>query len=218
MMMAKRFGKIKNYEEWLKPKIVANALELLDKEIPKLKNKIKSVHLCFATDPFITGYPEASNLSLKIIHKLNKHKIKTTTLTKGVYPDELKENNGFIKSNEYGITLVSVEEKYRMEYEPYTATFEERINGLKKLHKVGYKTWVSIEPYPTPNIMNQDIRAILENIPFVNKVIFGRLNYNAKVSNYLNCKDFYNECCNTVINFCKKHGIEYYIKNGTYTH
>jgi DNA repair photolyase len=33
-MMAKRFGKVKNYEEWIKPKLVENCIDLLDKEIP----------------------------------------------------------------------------------------------------------------------------------------------------------------------------------------
>ena len=56
MMLAKRFGKIKTYEEWCEPAIVSNALEILDKEIPKLKNKIQSVQLCFSTDPFMYHY------------------------------------------------------------------------------------------------------------------------------------------------------------------
>lgn len=43
MMMAKRFGKVKSYEEWIEPKIVGNAVDLLRKEIPKAKNKIKFV-------------------------------------------------------------------------------------------------------------------------------------------------------------------------------
>ena len=30
MQMAKRFGKVKTYEEWCEPKLVENALELLD--------------------------------------------------------------------------------------------------------------------------------------------------------------------------------------------
>ena len=50
MMMAKRFGTVKNYDEWIKPKVVDNAIELLEKELPKLKDKIKSVQLCFTTD------------------------------------------------------------------------------------------------------------------------------------------------------------------------
>ena len=52
-MMKRRCGIVKTYEEWCKPKIVSNALELLDQEIPRYKDKIKYVHLCFSTDPFM---------------------------------------------------------------------------------------------------------------------------------------------------------------------
>ena len=62
MMMAKRFGKIKTYEDWCEPKLVANALEILEKEIPKYKDDIKSVQLCFATDPFMCGYDEVKDM------------------------------------------------------------------------------------------------------------------------------------------------------------
>ena len=48
MLMARRFGKVATYEEWLKPKIVENAIELLKKEIPSHKTKIKFVHFCFS--------------------------------------------------------------------------------------------------------------------------------------------------------------------------
>ena len=34
-MLAKRFGKVKTYEEWITPEIAENAMEILDKEIPK---------------------------------------------------------------------------------------------------------------------------------------------------------------------------------------
>ena len=40
-MLKKRFGEISSYEDWLEPRIVSNTLELLDKEIPRLKEKIK---------------------------------------------------------------------------------------------------------------------------------------------------------------------------------
>lgn len=52
MSMAKRFGNVKTYKDWINPKLVSSALELLDKEIPKLKEKIKSVQLCFTNRPF----------------------------------------------------------------------------------------------------------------------------------------------------------------------
>ena len=43
--MKKRFGQVRDYGEWCKPYLVSNTLELLDKEIPNLQNKICSVHL-----------------------------------------------------------------------------------------------------------------------------------------------------------------------------
>ena len=44
-LQKKRFGIVNSYEEWLEPYLVSNTLDLLDKEIPKLKNKIQSVQL-----------------------------------------------------------------------------------------------------------------------------------------------------------------------------
>ena len=38
-LLKKRFGIVKDYDEWKKPAIVENTLELLDKEIPQFKNK-----------------------------------------------------------------------------------------------------------------------------------------------------------------------------------
>lgn len=137
-MMKKRCGVIKTYEEWCQPKIVSNALELLDKEIPKYKNKIKYVHLCFSTDPFMYEQEQVSELSLKIIDKLNINKIRCTTLTKGVYPSDLVSRNGFSKNNEYGITLVSLNEDFRKEFEPKSANFKNRINSLEHLQKKGF--------------------------------------------------------------------------------
>ena len=179
MMMAKRFGKAKTYEEWCEPKLVENALEILDKEIPKLKDKIKSVHLCFSTDPFMYGYDEVSQMSIAIIKKLNVAGIKCTALTKGILPIELATLS---PENEYGITLVSLDEVFRQEMEPNSAPYQERIDALRILHNAGCKTWVSIEPYPTPNFIEQDLNEILEAISFCDKIIFGRLNYNKKVS------------------------------------
>ena len=214
MMMAKRFGKAKTYEDWCSPKLVSNAIELLDKEIPKYKDKIKSVQLCFTTDPFMYNYPEVSDISVRCIKKLNENGIKCTALTKGILPKELKS---FSKENEYGITLISLDETFREVMEPGSAPYKDRIKALKYLHDNGCKTWVSIEPYPTPNFIEQDLNKILNTIGFVDKIIFGRLNYNAKVSQYKNHKQFFNEMAELVINFCEENNKQYHIKEGTIT-
>lgn len=214
MMMAKRFGKAKTYEEWCEPKLAENALEILDKEIPKLKDKIKSVHLCFTTDPFMYGYDEVSEMSIKIIKKLNANNIKCTLLTKGILPIDLSD---FSKDNEYGITLISLDEAYREKMEPGAAPIKKRIQALKNLSKKGCKTWVSMEPYPTPNLIEQNLIEILREISFVDKIIFGRTNYSKDVSAYQEHRQYYNQCAEQVIDFCNKNGIDYHIKDGTIT-
>lgn len=213
-LMAKRFGKVKSYEEWIEPALVENTLELLNKEIPKYKDKIKSIHLCFTTDPFMYGYDEISNMSIEIIKKLNASGIKCSALTKGILPKELAKLS---KDNEYGITLVSLAESYREKIEPNAAPYKRRIKSLKALHKKDCTTWVSIEPYPTPNIIEQDFSAILEAIGFVDKIIFGRTNYNPEVTKYKDAKQYYNRRSQQVIDFCDQRGIQYHIKEGTMT-
>lgn len=216
MMMKKRCGIIKSYEEWLEPKIVENSLDLLDKEIPRLKGKIQSVHLCFTTDPFMYKKGEVSALTLKIIEKLNKNGIKCTVLTKGIYPKELADTDKYGEDNEYAITLVSLSEKFRKNFEPGTAPHQDRIKSLKYLSDQGLKTWVSMEPYPTPNLIKQDLNEILEKIKFVDEIIFGKLNYNVIISKFENNKDFYQNLAKTVVKFCENNKIDYHIKRGTW--
>ena len=213
-LQKKRFGQVKTYEEWCRPFLVSNTLELLDQEIPRLKDKIQSVELCFTTDPFMYGYPEIQQMSLDAIRRLNKDHIKCSILTKGLLPIELKE---FYNENEYGITLVSLDEEYRKKTEPGAASYVDRLAALKALHDAGCKTWISIEPYPTPNLINQSLGKILEVVSFADKIIFGRTNYNKTVSSYKENKHFYNECAEKVITFCEEKGIDYHIKNKTQT-
>ncbi|OGI12296.1 radical SAM protein [Candidatus Micrarchaeota archaeon RBG_16_36_9] len=215
MMMAVRFGWVKNYEDWRDPKIVSNALELLDKEIPKYKGKIKFVHLCFMTDPFMYKNSSVRNMTLKIIEKLNENNIRCTVLTKGTYPKDLTNKGKYGSDNEYGITLVSLDNKFKKDFEPYSAPYLNRIKSLKVLQKNGLKTWVSMEPYPTPNLVKQDLKGILNNISFVDRIIFGKLNYNTTSSSFKNNAEFYEECAQNVIKFCKSHNIDFHIKFGT---
>lgn len=217
LAMSRRFGRVKSYGDWLKPKIVENALELLDKEIPKYKKDIKFVHLCFMTDPFMYGYSEISKLTLKIISRLNRDGIKCTILTKGSYPSALMNTGLYSKENEYGITLVSLSSGFKKRVEPGSAPFRKRVNSLKKLSKRGLKTWISMEPYPTPNIIKQNLGDILKTISFVDKIIFGKLNYNVQTSEFRENRNFYEDCAMTVKDFCRSNGIECHIKHGTET-
>ena len=67
--------------------------------------------------------------------------------------------------------MVSLNEKFRKEFEPNSAKFKERVDSLKYLHSKGFKTWVSMEPYPTPNLIKQDLMEILDAVSFANKIV-----------------------------------------------
>ena len=171
-------------------------------------------YLCFTTDPFMYGYEDICNLSIDVIKLINSYNLPCTALTKGVLPIELADLS---KDNSYGITLISLNEEFRKKMEPGSAPYLDRINSLKKLHDKGCKTWVSIEPYPTPNIIDQDFEEILNSISFVDKIIFGRLHYNKLVSQYKGYKKYYNNLASQVIKFCDERNIEYHIKEKTIT-
>ncbi len=213
-LQKKRFGDVKSYEDWCEPALVENTLELLDEELPRFKDKIQMLHLCFTTDPFMYQYKEVQDMSIAAIKKANAAGVKCSVLTKGILPIELSELS---KDNEYGITLISLDEAFRKRIEPASAPLEKRLEALRALHNAGCKTWISIEPYPTPNIVKQNLAEILEAVSFVDKIIFGRMNYSKEVTAYKEHKQFFNESAAAVIKFCDEHGIAYHIKDGTIT-
>lgn len=211
-LMAKRFGRVHSYEEWCEPVLVSNTLELLDAEIPRLKGKIRNVQLCFTTDPFMYGYDDIREMSLSAVRKLNDAGIPCVVLSKGVLPPELALQP---RGNVYGITLVSLDEGYRERAEPGAAPYVERIEALRRLHDAGHTTWASMEPYPTPNVVEQDLFEVLDSVSFVDRIIFGRTNYNKVVSSFPGVKGWYADRAHEVMDWCEEHEIECYIKKGT---
>lgn len=99
--------------------------------------------------------------------------------------------------------------------EPGAAPINKRIQYLKNLNKKGCKTWVSMEPYPLPNLIEQNLMDILKEIRFVDKIIFDRTNYGKEVSAYQDHREFYNHCAEQVITFCNENDIDCHIKDRT---
>lgn len=211
-LMARRFGRVKTYEEWLQPFLVENTLDLLENELPKYRNRIKRIQLCFTTDPFMEGYPEIADMSLRAIDLINSFGISCVVLTKGVLPGVLKTKAA---DNQYGITCVSLSEEYQKRMEPGAAPLSERIAALESLHDAGCKTWVSMEPYPTPNIWRQDLLSILQRLSFVDQIVFGRTHYDKRTSSFGDVTVFYNQSAKVVKEFCSQRGIACHIKSGT---
>jgi DNA repair photolyase len=211
--ISQKYGVVRTYEEWCEPKVVGNAMELLEREIPRLRDKIGRVYLCFMTDPFMHQREEIHATSQNIILALNQAGIPVTVLTKGVLPLNLSTLS---RENEYGITLVSLDEKFREKYEPGAAPLEERLRALRDLKSQGCRTWISIEPYPTPGIWGQDLRKILCGAAgAADKIVFGAWNYNLSLPAHIDRTAFYKSCKAVVHDFCREFDIDWHFKKGT---
>jgi DNA repair photolyase len=201
-MLARRHGRIQSYGEWCRPRIVANALDLLDRELKRKRSLPDCIHLCLSTDPFMVNYPMVTELSLSIIERINRSGISCAVLTKGLLPLDLAERPRFSKQNLYGISLVSLDESFRQHWEPNTAPYVARVAALRQLHDAGCLTRVHIEPYPTPNLSNQSLTSVLEAVSFVDSLYFGGWNYNPRVAEYAGRDAFYRQQSACVRRFC----------------
>ncbi len=206
-MMARSHGRVRTYGDWRRPKPVADAAELLKKELSRRRVKPDSIHLCLTTDPFMTGYPAITEISLKLIAICNSYGIPCSVLTKGVLPSDLANRQRFLIDNCYGISLISLNEDFRKRWEPAAAPYHTRISALKYLHDHGCRTLVHIEPYPTPNIINQNLEEILEAVKFTDEIYFGGWNYNPLVRQYRYFHEFYGKQAELVGSFCREYGI-----------
>ena len=72
---------------------------------------------------------ESRSFMEDVIKKLNAADIKCTVLTKGILPVSLAECS---KENEYGITLISLDEEYRERMEPGSASYKDRFEGIEE--------------------------------------------------------------------------------------
>jgi DNA repair photolyase len=205
-LMARRYGRAKDEADWRRPRLVENAVELLERELSGKRERLDIVHLCLTTDPFMVGYPEVTASSLAVIERLNAHGVRASVLTKGILPPELAGPR-FDRRNVLGISLVSLDEGFRERFEPGAAPYAARIAALERLHAAGCRTLVHVEPYPTPNVVKQDIREMLEAVSFVDELYFGGWNYSALAGAFGDRHAFYREQGRVVRAFCREHRI-----------
>ena len=192
-MMAHSRGRAGTYADWCRPAIAANAEELLARELKRMRIRPGMIHLCLTTDPFMYGFPEVTALTLRLIELINLYGISCSTLTKGVMPVELADTSRFPATNTHGISLVSLNEEFRKKWEPGAAPYPDRIGALRELHDLGCTTLVHIEPYPTPNIIEQDLRELLDAVDFADEIWLGSWNYNNLARQYPHYREFYGE-------------------------
>jgi DNA repair photolyase len=191
-------------EEWTNVRIPKKPCALLVHNQLKKGIKPEGVFMSFATDPLLKiNYENTIQLCELLIHK----NIRTAILSK---TDIL--NTPEIR---HGMTVVSKSEDFKKQWEPDALSIIGRIIKLRIASRTeGFYTWVSMEPYPTPEIWNQNIIDILEEIKNVNFIIYGRWNYDKRGSSPA-AKEFYKATVGEFIDWCKSNGIRYHVKRDT---
>lgn len=171
--------------------------------------KPKGVFLSFNTDPFL---PKIRADTLLLIKYLNLQGIKVATLSK---IDCCLNDNLQVENISCGFTIKTIDEEIRKRIEPNTSFIKTRINKLKLADDIGFKTWVSVEPFPVPEIYSEDLTKLLDSFSdFVDFIIFGKWNYNKLASNN-KAKVFYEKRVKEFNNYCETTGIRHHVKHNT---
>ena len=147
-------------------------LKLIEKNGELTKNPVL---MSFTCDPY-QPLEEKLELTRKVIQLLNVYNYPFQILTKG---NKLAQRDFDVlsdfKENEFGITLVMLNEDLQKEWEPFAASPNQRIENLKRAKKQGIKTWLSLEPI----IDLQEALDVIDNTyEFTDFYGVGKLNYN----------------------------------------
>ncbi len=142
-----------------------HALDVFCKELEKCEDSIgqSSLLFSFTTDPLLT---ETRELTFRAMEEAISWGINVKVLTKRAdWLDEfiaraeiLTINYGENKHRiAFGFTLTGFDEK-----EPMASSNRERIEAMQELHRMGFKTFASIEPVITPAMSRNMIEATLD--------------------------------------------------------
>lgn len=166
----------------------------------KLQEKPQAVFLSFMTDPF--SKRNCLNTEDLIEVLALEREISVATLSK----------SGLSKfpTVRHGMSIISLDRFFWREWEPNTMRPKMRIANLKAKNS----PWVSLEPYPPSDIWRQHLTPLLEELKFVDLIIFGKWNYDHRATTEKAQYD-YRSNVSTLRDFCKSNSIRLHIKSDT---
>uniref|UniRef100_A0A6M3LNC8 Putative radical SAM superfamily protein n=1 Tax=viral metagenome TaxID=1070528 RepID=A0A6M3LNC8_9ZZZZ len=193
--------------DFAKPKQRKGLIEQLEKEAALLRfpwNKHDSpILLCFTCDPYqlIDSHYQITRQALQILKKNN---LDVMILTKGGKRAE-RDFDLLTHNDKFGVTLTCLDNSESLKWESGAALPNERIESLRVAHKLGVKTWVSIEPVINPETSLEIIRQTHE---FVDLFKVGKMNYHT-IAKTIDWSKFGHDA----IDLLQSLGNEYYIKD-----
>jgi len=166
------------------------------------------VFLSFLTDPFLKIVAKKTRALIRVLldnHTIGNH-VKVATLS--------KLQCSYIRDVLDGMTIVSLDDDFWHKWEPNTVPPYARLRQLEASKDEQNYVWVSMEPYPPSEIYKQDFEALLEQLKFVDLIVFGKWNYNERARTE-QARTEYAEHVKTLTKFGLKHRIRTYVKSDT---
>jgi len=166
------------------------------------------VFLSFLTDPFLPEIHVKGFTTDDLIYMLTRdYGIRVATLSKLQTPG--------LSGTRAGMTIVSLDDEFWQQYEPNTTPPDaRRISLLTRKREFCDYVWVSMEPYPPSAIYKQNLRELLEELKFVDLIVFGKWNYDPRARTS-EARREYAENIEVLTDFCKSNKIRCHIKSDT---
>ena len=179
-----------------------NILESIREEAPLYKGR--EVFMSFTSDPY-QAIDKELEFTREAIKVLNRKGVAVCVLTKAGKASERDfDLLAKRKKNRYGATLTFLDEERSLRVEPKAATPKERLSALRKAHKLGIPTWVSLEPVLDPQ---ETLNIIKKTHKFVDMFKVGKLNHDSKAG-----RVDWHKFGHDAVALLKKYGKDYYIK------
>ncbi|MEM2940782.1 MAG: radical SAM protein [Thermoproteota archaeon] len=147
--------RLEEWGEFLDIKV--NAVDVLEREV--VRRRVGKVYMSSLTDPY-QPVEKKYGLTRKILEILISKgfpviiQTKSNLVTRDM--DVLKRNS----SNEVGVTIVTMDENIRKDFEPFTSSSEERLEAVRIAKENGLKTYVFFGPI-LPFISDTDVESLL---------------------------------------------------------
>lgn len=206
--------------------VKSNAIDVLRREVGK--RRVGKVYLSSLTDPY-QPVERKYGLTRKILEILVDNgfpvivQTKSNLVTRDM--DILKGN----RSNEVGVTIVTMDENIRKDFEPFASSPEERLEAVRIAKENGLKTYVFFGPM-LPSVSDTDVENLLARFKEngVDYIYVDRLNLRPMVwsmvskvvsKKYPELRDkwrrilfsdssYYNEVKRNILEISKKIGLE----------
>ncbi len=175
----------------------SNILDKLRHDAKLLQGLTSPVLLCFSCDAYQPG-EHATRAALSILREFD---IPFTVLTKGYMA--WRDFDLYGPNDSFGVTL-TVDYPASLEWEPRATFPHQRADNLEIAHRLGIRTWVSLEPVIDPE---QSLAFIDHTFAMVDHYKVGKLNYHplAKTIDWPKFRE-------AVIAKLEHYGKDYYIK------